>query len=195
MQKHAYERNTVFMKYSLIVKAILELHLALFNLHHIQWNWEMYNKETQCDILLKAQSWYATVFTTCQLIIELYSKPRYHLFFYIDFLLRCSAMTMMMKLRRGLNWSGQRCNCWGESPRFGSIPNNLSTQLKCIKAYFCIFVFQALDLYPWAHWAGKEEEEKHCILVYFFVKCNGAVQSTSRWSEAVKWNPNIEIGH
>ena len=64
---------------SLIVKAILELHLPLFNVHHIQWNWEMYNKETECDILLKAQSWYATVFTTCQLIIELNSKPRYHL--------------------------------------------------------------------------------------------------------------------
>ena len=36
-------------------------------------------KEARCDILLKAQPWYATVFATCQLLIELYSKSSHHL--------------------------------------------------------------------------------------------------------------------
>ena len=130
--ENKYSVSEIQVCCSLIVKAILELHLPLFNVHHIQWNWEMYNKETECDILLKAQSWYATVFTTCQLIIELYSKPRHHLLFIFTLHFQniriCSAMTMMtmmMKVRIGLNCSGQQhCNCWGESPRFGSIPTN-----------------------------------------------------------------------
>ena len=49
-------------------------------------------------------------------------------------------MMMRMKVGIGLNCNGQRCNCSGESPRFGSIiPIKLS--LDCFLLYSSVFLY------------------------------------------------------